>query len=150
MKISTCGKIFTAILASSTIFITGCHYGDALQPEQAITPMLAAGGGTAGWLMSSGMSDDDRALLTGAGAIGGLAVGSFITEQVEDAKRKEFRDGYNLARSNDIKRLYWLQQAQHINTGGDEQVKLYHFPANTEGGSGERYMQHDVVMPVHE
>ena len=128
----------------------GCSSGSSIQPEQAITPLLAAGGGTAGWLASKGMTSDEQALITGAGALGGLAVGSFIADDAEEAKRKEFRDGYNLARSNDIKRLYWRQQAQHKDKDGQPQLKYYAFPAQETGKDGEKLMKHDVVMPVLE
>ena len=131
-----------------TLFLgTGCN---SVKPEQAITPLLAAGGGTAGWLASKNMDSNERALITGAGALGGLAVGSFIASDAEESKRKEFRDGYNLARSNDIKRLYWRQQAQHRGEEGRPQLKLYAFPARESGDDGEKTMKHDVVMPVME
>ena len=130
--------------------LLACAGCSSVKPEQAITPLLAAGGGTAGWLASKDMDESERALITGAGALGGLAVGSFIASDAEEAKRKEFRDGYNLARSNDIKKLYWRQQAQHKGEEGKPQVKLYAFPAQETGKDGENIMKHDVVMPVLE
>ncbi len=140
-------KRLLSIAALVVLLCAGCS---SVKPEQAITPLLAAGGGTAGWLASKDMDSSDRALVTGAGALGGLAVGSFISSDAEEAKRKEFRDGYNLARSNDIKRLYWRQQAQHRGEEGKPQVKLYAFPAQESGKDGEKLMKHDVVMPVLE
>ena len=135
------------LIILSALLCAGCS---SVKPEQAITPLLAAGGGTAGWLASKDMSSNDRALVTGAGALGGLAVGSFITSDAEEAKRKEFRDGYNLARSNDIKKLYWRQQAQHKGDEGKPQVKLYAFPGAENSSDGVKHMKHDVVMPVLE
>ena len=127
-----------------------CAGCSSVQPEQAIAPLLAAGGGTAGYLAAKDQSESDRALITGAGALGGLAVGSFIADDAKEAKRKEFRDGYNLARSNDIKRLYWRQQAQHKADDAKPQLKYYAFPAQETGKDGEKLMKHDVVMPVLE
>ena len=144
----TCG--LHLIIFAMLISVTGCSSSSPIQPEQAITPLLAAGGGTAGWLASKGMTGDEQALITGAGTLGGLAVGSFIADQAEEAKRKEFRDGFNLARSNDITRLYWRQQAQHKAKDGQPQVKCYAFPARETGDDGEKIMKHDVVMPVLE
>ena len=135
------------LIILSALLCAGCS---SVKPEQAITPLLAAGGGSAGWLASKDMDSSERALITGAGALGGLAVGSFITSDAEEAKRKEFRDGYNRARSNDIKKLYWRQQAQHKGEEGKPQVKLYAFPAQETGKDGENLMKHDVVMPVLE
>lgn len=130
--------------------LTGCNSGTPVSASQAITPLLAAGGGSAAYLAAKDMSDSDRALMAGAGALGGLAVGSFIASDAEEAKRKEFRDGYNLSRSDDIKRLYWRQQAQHKGEEGKPQLKLYAFPASESGKDGEKLMKHDVVMPVLE
>jgi len=131
----------------AVLFCAGCS---SVNSGQAIAPLLAAGGGGAGYLASKDMSDSDRALITGAGALGGLAVGSFIASDAEEAKRKEFRDGYNLARSNDIKKIYWRQQSQHIGEEGKPQLKLYAFPGNETGKDGEKLMKHDVAMPVLE
>jgi len=140
-------KILSSIfLLGALLIFCGCSTESGIKPEQTIAPLLAMGSGAAGYLAAKDQDEDERALITGAAALGGLAVGSFIADDVAEAKRKEFRDGYNLA----IKRLYWRQQAQHRAKPDEPRLKYYAFPGRESGDNGEKLMKHDVVMPVME
>ena len=77
--------------------------------KQAATNALLGG---AGAYIGNEITDGEPvgALL---GAAGGVAAGSLLNHWDENGKRNSFQSGYEKGRSDEIKRLYWIQKRMH-------------------------------------
>lgn len=81
-------------------------------PRAATNALTAGAGAFVGHELTSG--EPEGALL---GAAAGVAAGEVLNHSRETSERKAFTVGYDKGRSDEVKRLYWVQKRLHQ---GDE------------------------------
>lgn len=103
-------SIFLARLAVLMMALILCNCSSV--PEAATSALLGGAGAYIGHEITEG--EPEGALL---GAVGGVATGALVNHARERGKEKAYDKGYDKGRSDEVKRLYWVQKSMHR---GDE------------------------------
>lgn len=126
--------------------LAGCS---SFKASDVYVPGLAAAGGVLGYQFSKDESEGMQMASTALGGLGGYTIGKFIEFNSEDERVKEFKNGYNIGRSNMTKRYYWSLE-NYQQTGGKPQsvtTHLYSFPAPEEM-NGVKYVPSDYTQQL--
>lgn len=146
-------KIISGTLASAAIFTYGCTtpIGLGYTAGDTVAPIAGIGGGTIGYLATSGKSQDTRMLAAGAGALGAYMLAEMLKNRADRNRQKEFRDGFYLGASNVVKMEYWeIQDLQKGDPNSYDIIKRkYTFPGVSEL-DGVNYMPHTVQTTIEE
>ena len=145
-------KLFSAAIPVFFLVLSGCSAGQIAntQAAQLISPALGIAGAAAGLYAAEGESQGTQIAVTSAAAAGGYLLGQFIEYGFKDEKKKEFRAGYDLGRSNAAKELYWLYQKLHqAEEGGETRTRLYELPVQYPD-NGVKHVPDSVLLPVVE
>jgi len=104
-------------------------------PDTASNAIL---GGTGAYLGHEiGNGEPEGALL---GAVAGVATGAVLNRARERGREKAYTSGYDKGRSDEVKRLYWVQKNLHR---GDE------FAPGFGGGTSLTPSFYEIPMPEH-
>lgn len=115
-----------------------------------LPPAVSALAGTAAYKLTEDKSEDTQAAWTAGAAIAGLTATEILLRYNKDKSVQQFRNGYDLGRSDAVKQQYWIMQnRQKEDNGYRRHFKYYKFPGVTER-DGVKYSEHDVMMRVEE
>ena len=117
--------------------------------KQAATNALLGGAGA--YIGNEFTDGEPEGALLGAAA--GVAAGSLLNYWGEAGKTGAFRSGYDKGRSDEVKRLYWIQKRMHEGDGeGDGLYRgYYEIPVPEHVASdGTLIEQHTQVVEVVE
>ena len=100
-------------------------------PDVATSALTGGTGAYLGHELADGKPEG--ALL---GAVSGVAAGALFNQSREKGKEKAYSSGYNKGRSDEVKRLYWIQKSLHredefgmgFGTGSGLMPSLYEMP----------------------
>ena len=96
-------------------------------PRAATSAALAGTGAFIGHEVSDG--EPEGSLL---GAAAGVVAGELLNHQQESGKAKAYTSGYDKGRSDEVKRLYWVQRNLHrgdeFSLGNSLTPSYYEFP----------------------
>ena len=104
-------------------------------PDAATNAVMGGTGAYIGHEISDG--EPEGALL---GAVAGVATGAVLNKVRERGREKAYSSGYDKGRSDEVKRLYWVQKNLHR---GDE------FDAGYAGTSSLTPSFYEIPVPEH-
>ena len=126
--------ILLARLAVVTLAVFLCNCSSV--PQAATSALLGGAGAYVGHEITEG--EPEGALL---GAVAGAGAGALVNHARERGKERSYNAGYDKGRSDEVKRLYWVQKSLHR---GDE------FGMDYGGGSaGLTPSYYEVPVPEH-
>ena len=139
---------------AALVLVEGCT---ASQIERAdstdILPAAMGGlGGYAGYAATDGMSTEERLGVGAATAVAGYSLGELIRNQIGEARKAAFKEGYKTGERVAVKETKSLaERIVQIEEGASQpRTTLYAFPSAEDSSDGVKHMKHDVVMPVLE
>ena len=125
---------FLARLAGVTLAVFLCNCSSV--PKAATNAVLGGAGAFIGHEITDG--EPEGALL---GSVAGVATGALVNHARELSKEKAYETGYHKGRSDEVKRLYWVQKNLHR---GDE------FGLSYGGGSAALSPSfYEIPVPEH-
>ena len=145
-------KTFTSAVLPLILVLCGCSSSQIANTSASslISPALGVAGAAGGLFATEGESQGTQIAVTSAAAAGGYLLGQFIEYGFRDEKKKEFRAGYDLGRSNSSKELYWLYQKLHqAENGGETRTRLYELPVQYPD-NGVKHVPDSILLPVVE
>ena len=92
------------VVLSLALFLCNC----SSVPEAATNALLGGAGAYIGHEMTGG--EPEGALL---GSLAGVAAGALVNDARERGEEKSYHNGYDKGRSDEVKRLYWVQKSLH-------------------------------------
>lgn len=134
------------------MFLAGCSSSQLANTSASglLSPALGLVGGLGGLYATEGEDTGTQMAATGAAAAGAYLLGQFIEQDISDEKKKEYRSGYDLGRSNSTKELYWLYQRLHqVQDGEDIRTRLFELPRQYPA-DGVNYVSDTVTISVTE
>lgn len=146
-KLMTAGAVLTTLL-----ILCGCaatQIANASVPS-LLAPALGLGGALGGIYAAEGESQGTQLAAAGAAAAGAFLLGQFIENGFKEEKKKEYKAGYDLGRSNSAKELYWLYQKLHQAQDEEPQrTRIYELPVEYPD-NGVKYVPDTVSISVTE
>jgi hypothetical protein len=137
-------KRWLIMMVALTLTLSSC--GTA---RPAVVNVLLGGAGA--YLGNELTEGEPEGALLGAAA--GIAAGSLLNHWDETGKTRAFRSGYEKGRSDEVKRLYWIQKRMHEGDGGGDGLYrgYYEIPVPQHVASdGTLIEQHTQIVEVVE
>ena len=125
-------KLYTKLVALGAALLALCHSSCTGLPDAATSAATGATGAYVGYEITDG--EPEGAVI---GAATGVVTGSLINASRKRSEQKAYSSGYDKGRSDEVKRLYWMQKRMH--EGDDYGV----------GGSGLTPSFYEVPVPEH-
>ena len=125
---------FLASLAALTATVSLCHCSSI--PDAATNALLGGAGAYIGHEMTDG--EPEGALL---GSLAGVATGALVNDARERGEEKSYHKGYDKGRSDEVKRLYWVQKSLHR----DDEFGMGH----GGGAAGLTPSYYEIPVPEH-